>query len=202
MNMNNKENFVAYEYKNVTVKRDSAAMYIDCMSNFGWTPIEDEGLDIQSVLSNLNPVHLGMNIANTAQAFAETPDGSETVTLKFKRDRRIENKRELDNLERKCVEALSAVNRIERKNNAQTMGVSLGTGIVGTAFIGLAVYNFVFSHVALGVLFAAVGAVGWAIGFFSNRRIGTKKAVETEPHIQEQFDIAYNACEQAHALLT
>jgi drug/metabolite transporter (DMT)-like permease len=81
------------------------------------------------------------------------------------------------------------------------MGMSLGTGIVGTVFIGLAVYNFVFSHVVLGVLFAAVGAIGWALGFFSNRKIGKKKVAETEPHIQEQLDIAYNACEQAHALL-
>lgn len=144
---------------------------------------------------------LGMNIASAAQSFAETTDGTETAMLIFKRNRRIENKHELDRLERKCEEALSAISRLERKNNAQSMGVALGTGIIGAAFIGLAVYNFIFSNIALGVVFAIIGAIGGAVGFFSNRKIGRKKAVQTEPQIQEQLNIAHSACEQAHALL-
>ena len=84
--MNNKENFVAYEYKNATVKRNSAGMYIDCMENFGWTLVENDGYDVQALLTNLNPVNLGKNIASAAQSFGETADPSETMTLKFKRD--------------------------------------------------------------------------------------------------------------------
>lgn len=199
--MKNKENFVAYEYKNLSVKRDSVSMYIDCMSNFGWMLVEEDMRGIPSTLSNLNPVNLGVNIANAAQTFAETTDGTEMVTLKFKRNRRIENKHELNRLERQCEEALSAINRLERNNNAQSMGVSLGTGIIGAAFIGLAVYNFIFSNIVLGVVFAVVGAIGGAIGFFSNRKIGQKKAAKTEPQIQTHLDAAHSACEQAHALI-
>ena len=199
--MSNKENFVAYEYKNVTVKRNSAGMYIDCMENFGWSLVENDGYDVGSLLTNLNPVNLGKNIANAAQSFGETADPSETMTLKFKRDRRIENKQQLDKLEREYEEALSAIHKVERKNVAQTMGISLGTGIIGTLFIGLAVYNFVFSNIILGVLFAAVGAIGWAIGFFSNMKIGKKKSTQTEPYVQEQLNIVYSTCEKAHALL-
>ena len=199
--MSNKENFVAYEYKDITVKRNSAGMYIDCMENFGWTLVENDGYDVQALLTNLNPVNLGKNIASVAQSFGETADPSETMTLKFKRDRRIENKQQLDKLERDYEEALAAIHKVERKNVAQTMGISLGTGIIGTVFISLAVYNFVFSNIVLGVLFAAVGAVGWAIGFFSNMKIGKKKSSQTEPYVEEQLNIVYSACEKAHALL-
>jgi len=199
--MSNKENFVAYEYKSVTIKRNSAGMYIDCMENFGWTLAENDGYDFQPLLTNLNPVNLGKNIATAAQSYGETADSSETLTLKFKRDRRIENKQQLDKLEREYEEALSAIHKVERKNVAQTMGISLGTGIIGTLFIGLAVYNFVFSNIILGVLFAAVGAIGWAIGFFSNMKIGKKKSTQTEPYVQEQLNIVYSTCEKAHALL-
>ena len=199
--MSNKENFVVYEYKNITVKRNSAGMYIDCMENFGWSPAENDGYDVHALLTNLNPVNLGKNISNAAQSFGETADPSETMTLKFKRDRRIENKQQLEKLERECEDALSAINKSERKNAAQTMGISLGTGIIGTLFIGLAVYNFIFSNTVLGVLFAAVGAVGWAIGFFSNMKIGKKKSAQTEPYVQDQLNIVYSACEKAHALL-
>ena len=199
--MKNNNDFVAYEYKTVNATRDSAGMYIDCMENFGWTLIETDGYDAQVLLSNLNPVNLGRNIASAAQTFGETADTTPAITLKFKRDRRIDNKQQLDKLEREYEAAMSAITRIERKNEAQTMGVSLGTGIIGAVFVGLSVYNFVSSNIILGVLFAAVGAIGWAVGFFSNRKVGRKKSVQTEPTIQEQLDIAYGACEQAHALL-
>ena len=199
--MSNKENFVAYEYKSVNATRDSAGLYIDCMENFGWTLIENDRYDVQALLSNLNPANLGRNIANAAQSFGETADAAPAMTLKFKRDRRIENKSEIEKLEREYEAALRAIDRAERKNVAQTMGISLGTGIVGTVFIGLSVYNFVFSNMVLGVLFAAVGAVGWAIGFFSHLNVGKKKSAHAEPFIQKQLDIVYNICEKAHALL-
>ena len=199
--MNNKENFVSYEYKSINTTRDSAAMYIDSMSNFGWTPVEDDRSGFESLISNLNPLNLGHNIANAAQTFGETADGSAAVTLKFRRDRNTPNKQKLNKLEKEYEDALSAINRIERKNAAQTMGISMGTGIIGAVFVGLSVYSFISSNVVLGILFAAVGAVGWAIGFFSNKKVGDKKSTQTEPKIQEQLNVVYNTCEKAHALL-
>ena len=199
--MSNKESFVGYEYKTVNATRDSAGMYIDCMENFGWSLVENDGYNVQDLLSSLNPVNFGRNIASVAQTFGETADAAPAMTLKFKRDRRIENKQQLEKLEREYEDALSAIQKAERKNIAQTMGISLGTGIIGTAFIGLAVYNFVFSNTVLGVVFAAIGAVGWAIGFFSNMKIGKKKSTQTEPYVQEQLNIVYSTCEKAHALL-
>ena len=199
--MSNNENFVVYEYKNVDVKRDTMGMYIECMENFGWSLVENEGYDVQVLLSNLNPVNLGKNIAGAAQSLGETGDSSESVTLTFKRDRRIENKQQLDKLEKEYQEALAAIKKVERKNIAQTMGISLGTGIVGTILIGLSIYCFVISNIVLGVLFAVIGAVGWAFGFLSNRKMGQKKSTQTEPYIQEQLSIAYSTCEKAHALL-
>ena len=199
--MSNKESYVGYEYKTVNATHDSAEMHIDCMKNFGWSLVEDEGYDIQNLLSNLNPANLGRNIASTAQTFGETADAAPAVVLKFKRDRRIENKPQLNKLEREYEAALSAINKAERKNSAQTMGVSLGTGLIGAVFVGLSAYNFASSNIALGVIFAVIGAIGWAIGFFSYKKVGNKKSTQSEPYIQEQMDIVFNTCEKAHALL-
>jgi len=199
--MKNNNGFVAYEYKNITVKRDTATVYIDCLENFGWEPVEDDGYELQALISKLNPVHLGTNIAHAAQSFGETGDVSETVTLKFKRDRRIANKQEIDKLERKCEDALAAIGGMERKNNAYTMGISLGSGIVGTAILALSVYSFMSSNVVIGVLTAILGVAGWGVGFFANLKLGKKKSAQTEPMIQAQLDVAYSACEQAHTLL-
>ena len=197
-----KEKFVAYEYKNVHVTQDSAGMYVDCMGNFGWELVENDGYNIQEDLFSIqSPANLGRSIANAAQTYGETADAVPTFTLKFKRDRHMENKQQLEKLEREYEEALSAIKSMERRNNAQTMGVSLGTGIIGAVFIGLSVYNFISSNIILGVLLAAVGVIGWTIGFFSNRKIGNKKSAQSEPYVQEQLNIVYNVCEKAHALL-
>jgi len=199
--MSNKENFVGYEYKTVNTTRDSAGMHIDCMESFGWSLVENDGYDVQDLHTNLNPVNLGRNIANAAQTFGETTDAARVARLTFRRDRRIENKQQLDRLEREYEAALTAISKAERKNSAQTMGVSLGAGIIGSVFVGISAYNFVSSNIALGVAFATIGSIGWAIGFLANKKIGNKTSAQTEPYMQEQMDIIYCACEKAHALL-
>ena len=181
-------NFVSYEYKDITVKRGSVEMYVDCLNNFGWTLVDDGLLSLQDALA---PLHDAAGTSGTL----------DMVNLKFKRHRRIENKQEINRLEHRCEEALAAIGKMERKNNAYTMGISLGTGIVGTAALGFAAYFFISSSIVAGVALSILGLSGWAIGFLSHRNLGNKKAAQTELLIQEQLDNAYEACEQAHALL-
>ena len=188
--MENKR-FVAYEYKDITVKRDAVTLYEDCLAHFGWVLVGegDHGWE-----------QLGRNIASVATTVAGQDD-SMTTTLKFKRDRDIKNKTEVNRLERQCVAALANIGKTERSSNAYTMGISLGTGIVGTVLLGFAHYGYRNANTALCVTMAILGIIGWGIGFFANMKVGKKKATQTEPMIQEQMDIAYEACEKAHALL-
>jgi len=195
--MEKNNDFVAYEYKNITVKRDSVTIYTDCLSNFGWTLVDEREYGFQPTIPTVANVYTPV-VPTVAPGHT---DDLETVSLKFKRDRKINNKLEVNRLERKCEDALASINGMERKSNAYTMGISLGTGIIGTAILAFAVYNFISSNVVLGVILAIIGFAGWGIGFFANHKVGQKKATQTEPMIQEQLEIAYSACEQAHALL-
>ena len=195
--MENNNSFVAYEYKNITVKRDSVAIYTDCLSNFGWTLIDELEYGYHQAPTNVTHIYTPV----VPPVSPGRTDDLETVALKFNRNRNISHKLEINRLERKCEDALSSINGIERKSNAYTMGISLGTGIVGTAILAFAVYNFVSSNIAIGVFLAVLGFAGWGIGFFANRKASKKQSVQTDPMIQEQLEIAYGACEQAHALL-
>ena len=183
--------FVAYEYKDITVKGDAVELYTDCLAHFGWEPVGE---------GNHGWDQLGKDIASVATTVVGQPD-SMTITLKFKRDRDIKNKLEINRLERQCEAALANIGKAESKSNAYTMGISLGTGIVGTVLLGFAVYGFRSANTVLGVIMLILGIIGWGIGFFANLKVGKKKATQTEPMIQEQMDIAYEACEKAHALL-
>jgi len=181
-------NFVSYEYKEITVKRASVEMYVDCLDNFGWTLVDDGYLSLQDILA---PLH----------AAAGTSGTLDMVELKFKRHRKIENKQELNKLEHRCEEALAAIGKIERKSHAYTMGTSLGVGIVGTAILAFAVYGFIASNVVLGVILSILGVAAWGIGFLAYRKMSNKEKTQNEPLIQQQMDTAYDVCEQAHALL-
>lgn len=118
--MNTTDKFVAYEYKNLTVKRESQALYVDCLRNFGWTLIEQQSHSIlpDGVLS-INPAQV-ITAVNVPTA-PEKVDGPDMVTLKFKRDSRLDNKHEIDKLERKCEEALAAIGKLEKQSSAKTM---------------------------------------------------------------------------------
>jgi len=189
--MKNNTEFVAYEYKNITVKRDSATIYTDCLNNFGWELVGEEEYGFAPMLSSFVPAYSSVSAA----------DSYEMVALKFKRNRRISNKSELDRLERQCEAGLASLGGLERKNSAYTMGVSLGSGLVGTVFLALAVYSFLSSNIVAGVLLAVLGVAGWGIGFFANRKMGRKRSAQTGPMMQSQLELVYTACEQAHALL-
>lgn len=176
--------FILYEYKNTTVDFDTASMYKDCLKNFGWILVEEQ------TMNNF-----------TTENQANNLDSINTVSLKFKRDHQINNKLELNRLEHKCEEALSAIHKIERKNKAYTMGATLGTGILGTAFLAIGIYNFVVGNPIFSILFIASGVAFCAIGFLAYFKVGEKQSNQTSTVIDEQFQIAYGACEKAYRIL-
>jgi hypothetical protein len=81
MKESSESNFVAYEYVSVPVKQTIETLYIDCYKSFGWI-LENSVLNI----TDLN-----------------------SVILKFKRDRRIKNRSEVVELQRKCENALTSI---------------------------------------------------------------------------------------------
>lgn len=193
----NNEKFVAYEYKNISVKREAVPIYMDCLQNFGWILIEERGHGYGA------PYRITAELSGMiAQASPENADIADLVTLKFKRNRKITNRLEIDKLEGQCEEALTAIDKLEKKNNAQSMGISLGAGMIGTVFLGLAAYNFIAANLVVGIVCAVVGMAGWGAGFFANQRISKKKAKQSESMIQQYLETAYSTCEQAHELLS
>ena len=68
----NENNFIGYEYQDVTAKRGFASVYQDGYENFGWI------------------------LEGTANSATKV----DSIIMKFKRDRKIRNKAELTRLQR------------------------------------------------------------------------------------------------------
>ena len=165
--------FIGYEYKSVTVKRSSADLFIDSYPSFGWQ-LEGTSLPIGSVNS---------------------------VTLKFKRDRKIANKTELTRLQRQFEAQVAEVECLEA---SKVMGASIAAyviGIVGTAAMAGSVFAFLADMIVLCVVLAVPGFVAWAVAYFLYLNIRKRKTEKVTPIIDGKYDEMYEVCEKANGLL-
>lgn len=170
-----KPNFVAYEYKEITVETENVSMYLDCYENFGW--IIDENRPETNSLSH--------------------------TTIYLKRDRHIINKAELTRLQRHFEACANEVRTLEHsKVSAATMW-SLIVGIIGTAFMSGSV--FAVTHeppmILLCILLAIPAFLGWILPFPVYKKIYEKRSRKIEMLIAAKQDEIDEICEKGYSLL-
>lgn len=169
----NEGQFVGYEYKDVTVKRRMEQVYTDGYANFGWA------LDGTSTpLKNVG-----------------------TVTLKFKRDRKIRNKVELTRLQRQFDAAVAEIESLESSKVIYASAVAYIVGVIGTAFMAGSVFANQDDRMALTIILAIPGFVGWIIPYLLYCNISKKKTNKVAPLIDQKYDEIYELCQQANSLL-
>ena len=166
--------FVGYEYKELTVPRDHASLYLDGYENFGWVPDEN--------------------------APPRSQNGGVTVTLK--RDRRIVNKAELTRLQRNFDACLEEVRALERAKTSGPMALALTVGLAGTAFMAASVFAVTAQppRILACILLAVPAFAGWIAPVFLYRSRARKKSEQLNPLIEEKLEEAYRLCERGHQL--
>ncbi|MDF2985972.1 MAG: hypothetical protein K0R50_1482 [Eubacterium sp.] len=169
----NDNKFIGYEYKDITVKRNMESVYVDGYTNFGWT-LEGTSAPIQSVGS---------------------------VTLKFKRDRKLRNKAELTRLQRHFDSCITEIQRLEFSKVLRASAVAYIIGLFGTAFMAGSVFAVTANMVPLCILLAIPAFVGWIIPYFCYCSMCRKKTDQVEPLIDKKYDEIYEICEKANNLL-
>ena len=170
----NADGFIGYEYKDVTVKRNMESVYADGYINFGWT-LEDTSIPLQSIGS---------------------------VTMKFKRDRKIRNKAELTRLQRQFEACVQEIERLEISKSIIASAVAYGLGIVGAAFMAGSVFAYISGMVPLTIILAIPAFAGWILPYFCYLNISRKKTEQVTPLIDQKYDEIYEVCEKASGLLS
>lgn len=165
-------NYIAYEYLSLSVDSDMKMMYSDCYQNFGWQVV---GID--------------------------SSKHTDSMTIKFKRNRRVKHRTRLNSLQRKCETALENVYHLERSKSTQAVVVSLSVGLIGTAFMALSVFAFLENHIILTVILAIPGILGWAMPHFIFTSVKKKRSTKINEQIDSEYEIVYQTCDEAHKLL-
>lgn len=167
------KNFIGYEYHEVTVKKKMVSLYTDGYENFGW------------------------KLEGSENAMGAV----DSVTLKFKRDRRIRNKTELTRLQRNFDSCVGEIVSLENSKTLKAAAAAYSVGIVGTAFMAGSVFAVTSGLAVLCMILAVPAFAGWILPYYLFRAIAKKKTAEVDPLIDRKYDEIYTVCEKANSLL-
>ncbi len=170
----NENNFVGYEYKDLTVKRSMESVYADSYRSFGW---ELEGSQTP-------------------------PQGANYVLLKFKRNRKLRNKAEISRLQRQFDTGVAEIESLEFSKVVKASTVAYVVGLVGTAFMTGSVFAITVGNIPLCIVLAIPAFIGWITPYLFFRRISSGKSAEVNPIIDKKYDEIYEVCEKAASLLS
>jgi len=137
---------------------------------------------------------LGWHVINTSS-------GIDLVTIKMQRDRKIKNRAALCDLQRKCEGALTSIEKLERTKTGKATAISLGIGIIGTAFMASSVFAYLASMIPLCIILAIPAFVGWALPYFFYKKIYNETSTKANVMIDHNYDVIYDSCEKASHLL-
>lgn len=171
--VSNSNTFIGYEYRDITVDRSLEGMYADGYENFGWK--------LESVS---NPT-LSIN----------------TITMKFKRDRKIRNKAELTRLQRQFDSYVKEIQDMEKSKSSSASIVAYTVGLIGTAFMAGSTFAITADNVILCIILAIPAFIGWILPYFLYKSTYAKKAAKVTPLIENKHDEVYEGCERANSLL-
>ena len=172
-NTNADNNFIGYEYRDIAVSRDMESLYADGYQNFGWT------------LDNASSPFIGLS----------------SVTMKFKRDRKIRNKAELTRLQRQFDACVNEITAMEKSKETSAFIASMTVGLIGTAFLAGATFSYLGGLIVLCVVLAIPGFIGWILPYFLHNSTYAKKAAKITPLVEGKYDEIYEICERANNLL-
>ena len=171
---NEKKSFIGYEYKEVTVNRKIESVYTDCYSSFGW------------------------KLENSATPFGKF----DSVTLKFKRNRKINRKSEIAKLQRQFESCVEDIQALEFSKVIGASTVSYIIGVAGTALMAGSVFAYLASMLPLSIILAIPAFIGWIVPYVSFKKIKRNKIAKVNPLIDQKYDEIYEVCERASELFS
>lgn len=176
-----------------------------------------ENIINKSVAKENDYVAFEYNIIGTKNAYAdlyvdnmpcfgwqivEKNNGIDGVSLKFKRNRDIANRQELDALQRKFELTVDNVKEYDKSKTTAANLSALAVAIVGTGFMAGSVFCITAATplIAPCIILGILGAVGWILPYFLYSLIKRRKTNRVMPKIEQSYDKIYQICRDAKGI--
>lgn len=132
---------------------------------------------------------------------AETETASGKIMLR--RSRKIMNKMELTRLQRNIEACVAEIDALQKEKTAKASIVSLGLGLLGTAFMAGSVFAVTATPpvIWLCILLAVPAFTLWALAPILYPRMVAKRTKIVNELIEQKYDEIYLICEKGSKLL-
>ncbi len=202
MNDNDK-NFIANEYRSVTVTRDMEAVWRDAFANFGWKLGKREPAIVKPVWGPFRVMLAPLALIPGSPCLKMiTSHKSETkVELKFKRDRELLKKSELNQLQSRFEACAADISSLEEAKKSTATAVAYSVGLIGTVFMGISVFSFLGGMLPICIMAAIPGFAGWVLAYYIYRVVKGRKTRKVTPFIEKKYDMIYEICGKANTIL-
>ena len=182
-------NHIQYEYLSINVKSKMEPIVLDTYKNFGWEIISSSALtDKEDYYIN----NTGIN-------------GERLVNVRFRRDRKINNKEKLNILQRKCEEIFENIDKLEKEPQSKGTMYSLSVSMIGCIFLAISVFIITANESLINYIISTpIGLIGiscWIFAFFEYKKVKTKLEEKNKPLIEEQYEKIYEACDESQRLI-
>ncbi|ERL65091.1 hypothetical protein [Schleiferilactobacillus shenzhenensis] len=126
---------------------------------------------------------------------------AQNSTLKFRRDRGLAHKSELNRLQKQYDQQMAEIARLHRCQHSRPTFLALLVGIAGTAFLAGSVFAWEAVFTLLSIALAVPGFIGWALAYPLYRWSESRAERRLSPQIDAHYDNMTATCQAAFALL-
>lgn len=169
--------FIAYEYKTVSVKAKQQSRAMDMYEAFGW------------------------------EVTAVTPTIPDGITLSLRRDRKLRHKQEINKLERQAEGTFETINGLLRAKKFGASVFAYIFGVIATLVLGggmcltMLIENSIPAFVG-GIVLGIAGIALCTVNYYIYCKIVAKKTKQLLPVIDETEETLANILEKGNDLLS
>lgn len=174
--------FVGYDYKEVTAEGARLSLLLDGYENFGWE-VDQRAVETVRTGKAASPI--------------------QKTALRLKRNRKIINKVELTRLERNFEACVDEIDKLEKEKTTQATMYALILGITGAAFMAGSVFAVTASPPSYiwCIILAIPGFLGWIFPYFLYKKVVGRQTERVAPLVEMKYDEIYELCEKGNKLL-
>lgn len=201
--MSEQNQYIGYEYKQITVSTRMESLWKDSMESFGWQAEKSEPKVVKRLPLALWIMAAPLSLLPWRPFQKQLSDhvSDNEVEVTFKRDRKIFHRQELNQLEARfehCARSIESMN----ETKGMTASVAASTvGLLGTACMAVSTFAYLAGMTPAFVIAAIPGFLGWIIPFFLYQHMKAAKERAIEPKIEEQKENIYEICKSGSDLL-
>lgn len=199
-----KENkFIGYEYKDIKIKVEREALWVDGYKNFGWKLEKSRPAIVKHVWGPIRIMVAPLAIFPGSPFSKMVCDhkSESKVELTLKRDKEMQRKSEINDLQLQFENSAKEIDRLDKSKSTVASVTSYVMGGIGTIFMTGSVFAYLSGMIQLSVVLAGPGFGGWILSYLIYNIIKWSMTKKADQLIEKQYEDIYEICKKANTLI-